>query len=154
MQMGSSSQYPYDYSLSQSPRESHWNTHSDPNGTIFEEGSSPQGYPPSQFSIQPGNNGVMGNQYMQDQISDQQLADMGQSLNLAGFVGPGLPFRGLDFIRNYNVNPSGYVMNEQDALWQSLDPGTFLDPDIPFTLGSDLPDGQDGPHWPGDGHQQ
>ncbi|KAJ3503856.1 hypothetical protein NLJ89_g8242 [Agrocybe chaxingu] len=44
----------------------------------------------------------------------------------------GLPFRGLDFIRNYNP---GYV-SDQDALWQSYDPGAFgYDPELPFTLG-------------------
>ncbi|KAF9485389.1 hypothetical protein BDN70DRAFT_871438 [Pholiota conissans] len=51
----------------------------------------------------------------------------------SSFSASGLPFRGLDFIRNYN--PSGYVM-DQDALWQSYDPGAFgYDPDLPFTLG-------------------
>jgi hypothetical protein len=45
-----------------------------------------------------------------------------------------LPFRGLDYIRNYN--PNGYGANEQDSLWQSYDPGAFgYDPDLPFTLG-------------------
>lgn len=44
-----------------------------------------------------------------------------------------LPFRGLDFIRNYN--PNGYAA-DQDSLWQSYDPGAFgYDPDLPFTLG-------------------
>lgn len=45
-----------------------------------------------------------------------------------------LPFRGLDFIRNYN--PSGYGGGEQDSLWQSYDPGAFgCDPDLLITLG-------------------
>jgi hypothetical protein len=45
-----------------------------------------------------------------------------------------LPFRGLDFIRNYNL--SGYGAGEQDSLWQSYDPGAFgYDPDLAFTLG-------------------
>ena len=61
---------------------------------------------------------------------------------LSGFGGPGLPFRGLDYIRNYN---GGYTLGaDQDGLWQTFDPGAFgLDPEIPFTL-NDLPvDGQD-----------
>ncbi|TFK76133.1 hypothetical protein BDN72DRAFT_810181 [Pluteus cervinus] len=45
----------------------------------------------------------------------------------------GLPFHGLEYIRNYN--PSG-LMGEQDSLWQSYDPGAFgLDPDLPFVFG-------------------
>ena len=68
-----------------------------------------------------------------------------ESVDLAGGLGglpssptstaypTSLPFRGLDYIRNYN--PNGYA-NEQDSLWQSYDPGAFgLDPDLPFTLG-------------------
>jgi hypothetical protein len=45
-----------------------------------------------------------------------------------------LPFRGLDFIRNYSL--SGYGAGEQDSLWQSYDAGAFgYDPDLAFTLG-------------------
>ncbi|EMD41046.1 hypothetical protein CERSUDRAFT_131540 [Gelatoporia subvermispora B] len=61
----------------------------------------------------------------------------------AGFAAPGLPFRGLDYIRNYN--PGGYsVGGEQDQLWQSFDGGVFgLDPEIPFNLG-EFANGSDG----------
>lgn len=52
----------------------------------------------------------------------------------SSFAASGLPFRGLDFIRNYNSG--GYPVGDQDALWQSYDPGAFgYDPDLPFTLG-------------------
>ncbi|KIK08566.1 hypothetical protein K443DRAFT_672578 [Laccaria amethystina LaAM-08-1] len=52
----------------------------------------------------------------------------------ASFAAPGLPFRGLDYIRNYN--PGGYTTSDQDSLWHSYDPGAFgYDPDLPFTLG-------------------
>ncbi|KAJ7068066.1 fungal-specific transcription factor domain-containing protein [Mycena amicta] len=72
-------------------------------------------------------------------------ADLGYGSDLGGsmaefsqFAGPGLPFRGLEFIRNYGAvagNGAGYEMGEQD-LWHSYDPGAFqLNPDIPFTLG-------------------
>lgn len=88
-----------------------------------------------------------------------QLADLGSNLSimtgspptLNGFAGPGLPFRGLDFIRNYN--PSGYMTNEQDPLWQSFDATNFgIDPELPFALGDNATgdlsvDGQDGQHW-------
>jgi len=62
----------------------------------------------------------------------------------ASFDAPGLPFRGLDFIRNYN--PGGYsVGGDQDSLWQSFDAGAFgYDPELPFAL-PDLPtDGHNG----------
>ncbi|KAJ3981533.1 putative fungal-specific transcription factor [Lentinula detonsa] len=57
----------------------------------------------------------------------------------SSFDAPGLPFRGLEFIRNYN--PGGYsasdnFMGEQESLWQSYDPTSFnYNPDLPFTLG-------------------
>lgn len=96
------------------------------------------------------NNGLPNN-YI-DQLADLSLMT-GSPPNLNGFAG--LPFRGLDFIRNYN--PSGYMTNEQDPLWQSFDPNTFgIDPELPFALGDattgDLSvDGQDGQqqqqHW-------
>lgn len=62
----------------------------------------------------------------------------------SSFAAPGLPFRGLDFIRNYN--PGGYsVAYDQDSLWQSYDPGAFeYNPDLPFTLGDISSEGQDG----------
>ncbi|GBE79261.1 fungal-specific transcription factor domain-containing protein [Sparassis latifolia] len=54
----------------------------------------------------------------------------------SGFAAPGLPFRGLDYIRNFNP---GYSNGEQDQLWHTFDPGAFgYDPEIPFTLG-DIP---------------
>ncbi|PBL02271.1 hypothetical protein ARMGADRAFT_1005684 [Armillaria gallica] len=52
----------------------------------------------------------------------------------ASFTASGLPFRGLEFIRNFN-NSGGYSM-DQDSLWQSYDPIDFdYGPDLPFTLG-------------------
>jgi hypothetical protein len=52
----------------------------------------------------------------------------------SSFPTTGLPFRGLDYIRNYN--PGGYPTNDQDVLWQSYDPGAFgYDPDLPFNIG-------------------
>jgi hypothetical protein len=50
------------------------------------------------------------------------------------FAASGLPFRGLDYIRNFNMG--GYSA-DQDSLWQSYDPnGSFgYDPDLTFNLG-------------------
>lgn len=57
----------------------------------------------------------------------------------SSFNASGLPFRGLEFIRNYS--PGGYLagdnfMGEPESLWQSYDPLSFnVNPDLPFTLG-------------------
>jgi hypothetical protein len=52
----------------------------------------------------------------------------------SSFAGTGLPFTGLEFIKNYPTN--GYSTSDQESLWQSYDPGAFgYDPDMPFTLG-------------------
>jgi hypothetical protein len=72
------------------------------------------------------------------------IAGLSTTPPTASFDAPGLPFLGLDFIRNYN--PGGYpVGGDQDSLWQSFDPGAFgYDPELPFTLPNDLPsDGHD-----------
>ncbi|KAF8974598.1 fungal-specific transcription factor domain-containing protein [Flammula alnicola] len=70
------------------------------------------------------------------------LAALSSTPPSSSFAASGLPFRGLDFIRNYN--PSGYATGDQDALWQSYDPGAFgYDPDLPFTLGDTANDLQD-----------
>ena len=62
----------------------------------------------------------------------------------SAFAATGLPFSGLEFIRNYN--PAGYSPGEQE-LWQSFDPGAFgYDPELPFTLGDFPVEGQEGAH--------
>lgn len=50
------------------------------------------------------------------------------------FDAPGLPFRGLDYMRNYC--PGSYTIgSDQDSLWQSYATGAFgYDPDLPFSL--------------------
>jgi hypothetical protein len=64
------------------------------------------------------------------------------------FAAPGLPFQGLDFIKNFNTSgssngnngnvPGGYYTSEQQTLWQSYDPGAFdFGPDMPFSLDLD-----------------
>ena len=63
----------------------------------------------------------------------------------SSFAASGLPFRGLDFIRNYN--PGGFATGDQDLLWQSYDPGAFgYDPELPFSLGETSNDLHDGIH--------
>lgn len=144
VQIPNSSQYSYDFGMAQSPRDGSWGSQRpDSNGTIFEDASQ------AGYNMQNYSSGLPSN-YM------DQLNDLGSSMGsmagsppaLNGFVGPGLPFRGLDFIRNYN--PSGYMSNDQDAWQASFDATNFgMDPELPFTLGDatigDLSvDGQDG----------
>jgi hypothetical protein len=49
------------------------------------------------------------------------------------FAATGLPFNGLDYIRNFR--PGGYSASEQDSLWQTYDANNFYDPELAFNLG-------------------
>ncbi|RDB23224.1 Transcriptional activator protein acu-15 [Hypsizygus marmoreus] len=69
-----------------------------------------------------------------DAASDLTMASLSTTPPSSTFAATGLPFRGLDYIRNYH--PGGYSASDQDSLWHSYDPGAFgYDPDLPFTLG-------------------
>jgi hypothetical protein len=53
------------------------------------------------------------------------------------FAASGLPFTGLDFIRNYP--PDGYASTLDDSLWQAIDPRAFqFENEAPWLL-ADLP---------------
>lgn len=55
----------------------------------------------------------------------------------SSFPGTGLPFRGLDYIKNYN--PVVYAAGDDNPLWKTVDPGAFgFDPELPFNI-SDAP---------------
>ncbi|KAF8665799.1 hypothetical protein AX16_000244 [Volvariella volvacea WC 439] len=74
------------------------------------------------------------------------LAGMSTTPPGSSFAATGLPFHGLEYIRNY---APGVYVGEQESLWQSYDPGAFgLDPDLPFAFGDQhLPtDGPDNLH--------
>lgn len=121
------------------PSVEQWNgTNSDLNGlNFFPSGShSSNGW--------HGNSNAQNNLMGYDGLSGIGLNDM--SAASASFATPGLPFRGLDFIRNYN--PGGFPgANEQDGLWQTFDAGAFrYDPDMPFTIGDLNLDNGHGPH--------
>ncbi|KAI0356597.1 hypothetical protein OH77DRAFT_1520108 [Trametes cingulata] len=72
----------------------------------------------------------------------------------AGFAAPGLPFRGLDYIRSYDPTSAGGgaggsagAFGEQEQYWQTFDSSSpfGVDPEMAFTLGGDftlVPDGQ------------
>lgn len=157
----SSSRFDYDFGLSQSPSE-RWNPVNgggDMSGLkLFPTGSqssyqppqhqqqnpySPVSYAPQASPLEPS--------YPSFDGTDLSMSMYGLSGTppSAGFAAPGLPFRGLDYIRNYN--PGGYsVGGDHEQLWQSFDGGAFgLDPEIPFTLGEFVEDGQhvDGQQW-------
>lgn len=52
----------------------------------------------------------------------------------SSFAASGLPFRGLDYIRNYNSDTvPNYMQSGIHDSWQTFDPSAFgYDPDIPF----------------------
>ncbi|KAH7930297.1 hypothetical protein BV22DRAFT_1109356 [Leucogyrophana mollusca] len=66
--------------------------------------------------------------------SDMGYGALSTTPPTTSFSAPGLPFRGLEYIRNYNS--SGYSAGgDQDSLWQTFDGGAFgFDPELPFTL--------------------
>ena len=69
----------------------------------------------------------------------------------SSFPAPGLPFLGLDYIRNYSTN--GYSAIDQDSLWQTLDSGAFgIDPELPFTFGESPPELHEGQRSPSRPH--
>jgi hypothetical protein len=51
----------------------------------------------------------------------------------ASFATPGLPFPGLDLLRNYD--PAGGNPTFDESLWQTIDPSAFREPELPWTLG-------------------
>ncbi|KAJ7086664.1 fungal-specific transcription factor domain-containing protein [Mycena epipterygia] len=132
-----SGQYDYEYGMQSSPLNhgngaQHWNG----------SGGEPQG-----VDIYPSNMSYSSNAYGRydaldsrsytygQDIAGGSIAELSSTPPIASFAAPGLPFRGLEFIRNYG-NGGGYSMGDQDSLWQSYDPGAFeYNPDLPFTLG-------------------
>ncbi|CAL1702336.1 unnamed protein product [Somion occarium] len=146
------SHFEYDFGLSQSPpTDGRWNGQADPNIASTSQQGNLGGYP-SNTGFSP-TNPTIDTSYLTTYGGPDlnvNLSGLSTTPPSAGFAGPGLPFRGLDYIRNYNpAGPSGYSLGgndlNQDALWQTFDPGAFgYDPEIPFTLGDFALDEQDG----------
>jgi hypothetical protein len=118
----------------------------DPNNLLYFPGSSTQdsangffynnqGQTPTAATFEPSF------YYEQDGLNGLtvQSGSNGASSNTppyANFPTPGLPFAGLDYIRNYN--PDGFS-GADDSLWQSIDPGAFhYESDLPWAL-NELP---------------
>lgn len=146
------SRFDYDFGLSQSPPGSdRWNGFGpDANELKFFPSGSQSQQQQSQTPTQPRNANPMAYsssvQFVPSPSIDTSIYpqyDRNPNMGLAspttisgsppslGFAAPGLPFRGLDFIRNYNN--AGYNTIPEDQLWQNFDAGAFgFDPDIPF----------------------
>ncbi|KAJ7638605.1 fungal-specific transcription factor domain-containing protein [Roridomyces roridus] len=116
-----------DYGMQPSPLNGgpHWNG----------GGGEPQGvdmYPPNYTY------GGYDGDSRRYQFGPSEMGNIGELSStppISSFAASGLPFRGLEFIRNYG---NGYSLGEQQdsAMWQSYDPGAFeYNPDLPFTLG-------------------
>lgn len=144
--------FEYDFALSQSPpNDGRWNGQNDSMGS----GSNNVNMGYANNSGFSPTNPTIDTSYLQFGGGPDMNVDVTGGLSTtppsATFAGPGLPFRGLDYIRNYN-NPgpssNGYSMGGndiyQDALWQTFDPGAFgLDPEVPFSFGDFTVDEQD-----------
>lgn len=124
---------PYDYGMHQSPlvsSSSHqWDVGSgEPHSAdVYQSASQGSSLPYATYEHQGMGPSWYGG-------SDMGYSTLSTTPPTSSFPGPGLPFLGLDYIRNYNSN--GYsLVGDQDSLWQTFDARSFgLDPDLPFTL--------------------
>ncbi|KAK2466519.1 hypothetical protein APHAL10511_002161 [Amanita phalloides] len=128
VQSSSPNHFDYDYSMQSTLNQSssHWSSTND--------GYNLEMFPASQDSTTfttPYSDGAYPGFDAGD--VNNTMSSLSPTTPPSSFAATGLPFRGLDFIRNYNSG--GYSSGEQDALWQSFDPGAFgYDPELPFTL--------------------
>lgn len=153
-----SQRFDYDFGLSQSPPDRWSVPEAGANGLkFFPSGSQqsqsqqpqsptqPQAQPYSPIAFNPSQTSGFDTSYLgYDGLSgvDPSVFGMPGSSppSTSGFAAPGLPFRGLDFIRNYN--PAGFT-GGGDHAWHTFDPSAFgYDPEIPFTLGEPALDEQ------------
>ncbi|KAG2118968.1 fungal-specific transcription factor domain-containing protein [Suillus discolor] len=125
---------PYDYGMHHSPLVSS-STHQWDSSTVEPRGTDLYPSPSHSNSLPFGNFDPQSNTDTPWYSSDQGYSGLSTTPPTASFAAPGLPFLGLDYIRNYNSH--GYsVGGEPDSLWQTFDAGAFgLDPELPFTLG-------------------
>jgi hypothetical protein len=142
-------QYDYDYNPHSNPlshsNSQPWGSNEDPRGLdMYSNGP--------ETSLYPNTSGTYGYTSPVDApfpgyetLSDHMMPGLSGTPPSSSFAVSTLPFRGLDYIRNYN--PGGYSASEQESLWQSFDPSAFgYDPDLPFSLGDSTLDLQDVAH--------
>ncbi|TFY72503.1 hypothetical protein EVG20_g500 [Dentipellis fragilis] len=140
--VASPSQYDFDFGLPQnafgaSNHNDQWGSQdADRNGMEMFPGAFQQQnnamYPPGSFDTPP----TVDPSFLSFNGSSSQvglgLPGMSTTMPSSTFPAPGLPFRGLDYIRNYDTE--GYT--DQALLAQGFDAGAFrFDPEIPFSLG-------------------
>ncbi|KAF7331806.1 Zn(2)-C6 fungal-type domain-containing protein [Mycena kentingensis (nom. inval.)] len=128
-----STQFDFDYGmqggqLNNGGQQQQWSGSSDPQALDMYPAPGAPG-----LNYTYGYDGLEIGGYGPTEMGNGSMAEFSQ------FAAPGLPFRGLEFIRNYGAstgNGAGYEMGEQE-MWHSYDPNAFsLNPDIPFsTLG-------------------
>ncbi|KAL4075802.1 fungal-specific transcription factor domain-containing protein [Scleroderma citrinum] len=134
---------PYDYGMHQSPLASssshQWDVPSgEPhNVDMYQRGSQSSSLPYATYEHQNMDPSWYSG-------SDIGFSNLSTTPPTSSFPGPGLPFLGLDYIRNYNSN--GYSLAGDQESWQAFDARSFgLDPELPFTFmesSTDLHDGQ------------
>ncbi|KAF9221902.1 hypothetical protein BS17DRAFT_796729 [Gyrodon lividus] len=129
---------PYDYGMHHSPLVTgsghQWDANSGERRAVdmYASGSQPSSLPYATYEHHPPSS--MDPSWYNGS-SDMGYTTLSTTPPTSSFPAPGLPFLGLDYIRNYNSN--GYSAGgDQDSLWRTFDAGAFgLDPELPFTLG-------------------
>ncbi|KAI0269256.1 fungal-specific transcription factor domain-containing protein, partial [Gloeopeniophorella convolvens] len=132
---GMSSPVRYDFDFSMSQTQSPFNSHQTSDGWHYDgellPGTSQNVASSSTFEQPP----TVDPSYLayggpsSSQVGTDFFGTSGASAN-SSFLGAGLPFHGLDYLRNFD--PEG---GEQDALGQGFDANAFrYDPELPFTL--------------------
>ncbi|THH33707.1 hypothetical protein EUX98_g391 [Antrodiella citrinella] len=143
VQVSNSGSFDYDFGLPQSPTDSRWNGDGASSSQVA-AGFANNGFNPAAGTIDTSylNFGAPTNDL------PMSLSGLTTPADSNGFNGPGLPFRGLDYIRNYN--PAGYLSSSDQDIWQTFDSGSFgFDPEMAFTFGDLTVD-----EHPGEGQQQ
>ncbi|TFY83848.1 hypothetical protein EWM64_g177 [Hericium alpestre] len=142
----SPSQYDFDFALPQHPfgPQSHdpWGAQNgERNGLDAFSGGVPNQqnhmFQPSPYDL----SSTVDPSFLSYDGSTSQLGNGLNTMPSSSFAAPGLPFRGLDYIRNYDAE--GFPMNgsENDLVQQGFDAGAFkFDPEIPFSLGDFVTD--------------
>lgn len=144
---------PHDYTMHQSPLASsgghQWDAGPGDRRTVdtYAPGSQPSSL--SYATYERSSSGIDPAWY--SNCSDVGYTQLSTTPPTSSFPAPGLPFLGLDYIRNYNTN--GYSTSDQDPLWQTFDAGAFgIDPELPFTFGESPPDLHEGQQSPSRPH--
>ncbi|KAH7916738.1 fungal-specific transcription factor domain-containing protein [Hygrophoropsis aurantiaca] len=134
--------FEYDYGMHHSPlvtSSTHWDVSSGERQGIdmYPSGSPRNPMYSSSYDVQPSS---FDSSWYNATSTDLGYGGLSTTPPTSSFSAPGLPFRGLEYIRNYNTN--GYTVGgDQDSWWQSVDPSAFgYEPEIPFALDSITPE--------------